>query len=373
MASIFNKITNLSFLKSDDGILGIDIGSSAIKIVQIQKQGGKAVLKNYGSLALGQYSELSIGQAVNLSKNKIVEALSDLIRESGVDTKNSAMAIPLKDTMISFIKMPNFAQKQLEQMVPIEARRHIPVPMSEVTLDFWVIPKNETAVPVVPSSGKVDDKKVDNKIDVLVAAIHNSALSKYQDIQKMSGLNVELFEIELFSTIRSTLGSVMDPVMIIDIGAAITKLAMVDCGVLQSSHLINKGSQDITIALSKSLGIDIEQAEEIKRNPSILTNDVERKQFSDVVSLPLSYIFSEVNSVLLDYQNKHNKIVKKVIFSGGGSLLEGLIELAKENFNIEVALCDPFARFEAPAFVRGTLKKIGPEFSVAVGLAIEAL
>ncbi len=373
MASILNKITNLGFLKIEEGVLGIDIGSSAIKIVQIQKQGGRAVLKNYGSLALGPYSELSIGQAVNLSKNKIVEALTDLIRETGVTTKNAAMAIPLKDTMISFIKMPNLARKQLEHMVPIEARRYIPVPISEVTLDFQVIPQKEKVKSAIPSPDKVKQDKVDDKVDVLVAAIHNSSINKHQEIKNLSGLNINLFEIEVFSTIRSTVGHEISPVMIIDIGAAVTKLSMVEYGVLRSSHLINKGSQDVTIALSKSLGIGIEKAEEVKRNPSSLGSEISSNHFSEVVSLPFSHIFSEAKNILLDYQNKNSNTVSKVILSGGGVLSDGLMELAKENFKIDVVMSDPFARLDTPVFLKSTLKEIGPEFAVAVGLALEAL
>lgn len=373
MASILNKITNLSFFKNEEGAVGIDIGSSAIKIVQVEKQGGRAVLKNYGSLALGPYSELSIGQAVNLSKGKIVEALTDLIRETGVTTKTAAMAIPMKDTMISFIKMPNLGKKQLEHMVPIEARRHIPVPMSEVTLDYWVIPQIETTNSAIPSPSKTKQVEANKKIDVLVAAIHNSSINKYQEIKTLSQLDVKLFEIEVFSIIRSTVGHEKNPVMIIDIGAAITKLAMVEYGILQSVHIINKGSQDITIALSKSLGTDIEYAEEVKRTPSILDDDAQKKQFAEIASFPLSYIFSEASNVLLDYQNKHSKIVSKVILSGGGSLMNGLIGFAEENFKMNVVMSDPFARLDTPAFLKDTLKEIGPEFSVAIGLALEAV
>lgn len=372
MASILDKISNLGFLKVDDGVIGVDIGSSAIKIVQVQKQGGRAVLKNYGSLALGPYSNLSIGQATNISKDKIVEALADLIRETGVTTKRAAMAIPLKDTMISFMKMPNLGKKQLDHMVPIEARRYIPVPISEVTLDFWVIPKKENINPATPSPGKVEHDEADNKIDVLVAAIHNSSINKHQDIKNLSGLDVKLFEIEVFSTIRSTVGHEMKPVMIIDIGAAATKLAMVEYGILQSSHLINKGSQDVTIALSKSLGVDMERAEEVKRNPDSLGDDMTKERFREISTLPFSHIFSEASSVLTDYQSKHGKVVSKVIFSGGGSLSDGLLEFAQKYFKTDVEMSNPFGRLDAPAFLEDTLKEIGPEFAVAIGLALEA-
>jgi len=376
MANILDKITNFSFLKKGGSVLGVDIGTSAIKIVQIKNQGGKVVLENYGALALGPYANLEPGQAAGLSKEKIIEAINDLIREASITAKNSGISIPLKDTMISLIEMPDVGEKQLKTMIPIEARKHIPVPMSEVTLNFWVMPHEDSLR--VPTPTKETQKKqpknneVVNNVEVLIAAIHNNSINKYQKIKESVGFEARLFEIEIFSTIRSLVGSDMSTVMIIDIGAAATKTAMVDNGILRGSHIINRGSQDITIALSKSFGISIGEAEKIKRKPTVLDED-SRKRFSEVVSLPLSHIFLEANSVLLDYQKKYNKAVSKVILSGGGVLLHGLSELAKENFKIEVVIGDPFVRMEAPVFLRETLKKTGPEFAVAIGLALEAL
>jgi len=369
MANLLGKITNLDFLKIKKGgsVLGVDIGTSAVKIVQIKKEKGTVVLENYGALALGPYAGMEVGQSTNLSTKKIVEAIRDLIRESGISTKTAAIAIPLKNTMISSMEMPDVGEKQLETMVPIEARKHIPVPMSEVALNFWTIPKPE---PKTISAPVKNNKK--NTIEVLIAAIHNDSINKYQEIEKGAELEPELFEIEIFSTIRSLIGSDTDPIMVIDIGAGVTKLATVEYGVLRGSHIINKGSQDISRALAASLGIDIAKAEEIKRDPSVLDEE-SRKQFVEVVSFPLGRIFSEANSVLLDYQKKHNKTVSKVIFSGGGVLVPGLFDLAKETFKIDIVMGDPFARLESPVFLDKTLKTIGPEFSVAIGLALEAI
>ncbi len=370
MVNLLGKISGFSFFKKSGSVLGVDIGTSAIKIVEVKKQGEKVVLKNYGALALGPYSNLEVGQSTNLSSKKIVEALTDLIRETEITIKDTAIAIPLKDTMISPIEMPNVGKRQLESMVPIEARKHIPVPMSEVALNFWVIPKKEDENPTGDtSSGK---KKKEEGIEVLIAAIHNDSVRKYQEIEKGAGLNARLFEIEIFSTIRSLIGNDTSPVMVIDIGAGITKVAMVEYGVLRGSHIINRGSQDITRALSMSFGISIGKAEEIKRDPTVLDKETYGR-FIEVVNLPFGHIFSEANSVLLDYQKKNNKSVSKIFFSGGGILLPGFSNLAKNVFKTDIIIGDPFARLDAPAFVRETLKSAGPEFSVAIGLALEAV
>ena len=372
MAGILDTLSKIKIFKGEDGVVGVDIGSSAIKVVHIQKEGARVTLKNYGSLALGSYAGKSIGQAANLSKEKIAEALKDLLREAAISAGSAAMAIPLKETMISFIAMPDVPRKQLEKMVPIEARRYIPVPISEVALDFWVMPKRRDSVSVAEGGAAREGAKSvsDKTVEVLVAAIHTTSLSKYESIKSIVGLDVRTFEIESFSNIRALAGNEEGPVMIIDIGAAMTKLAMVEYGVLRSSHIVNKGSQDVTIALAKTFGVDVNRAEEIKRNPAILKNQNLVQRFSVVAGLPFSHIFAEANSVLVDYQTRHNKAVKKIILSGGGALLSGLPKLAEKSFNISVEVGDPFARFEAPAFLRETLKEIGPEFSVAAGAAL---
>lgn len=367
MANLLSKITNFSFLKKTGSVLGVDIGTSAIKIVQVKKQGGVVVLENYGALALGPYAGLEVGQATGLSSEKIIEVLGDLIHETGISTKIAGIAIPLKDTMISTIDMPNVGNKKLETMVPIEARKHIPVPMSEVALNFWIIPKEEPKNTV----NNADAPKKENTIEVLIAAIHNNSITKYREIEKRSGFEAKLFEIEIFSTIRSLIGNNTSPIMVIDIGAGITKLAMVEYGVLRGSHIINKGSQDISHAVAAAMGVDIERAEEIKRDPESLDKE-SYKNFINIASLTLGHIFSEANSVLLDYQKKHGKIVSKVIFSGGGVLLPGILNLAKGTFNVDVVIGNPFTRVEAPVFLDEKLKSIGPEFAVAVGLALEA-
>ena len=119
-------------------VLGIDIGTSAIKIVELKKSKGKAVLSTYGSLALGPYSGLEVGRSTNLSANKTVEALTDILQEAKTQSRRGGMAIPFSSSLMSLVELPNLDQKQLESMIPIESRKYIPVPVSEVTLDWSI-------------------------------------------------------------------------------------------------------------------------------------------------------------------------------------------------------------------------------------------
>lgn len=142
--NFFNKISEIFSLKSSGqsgaSVLGIDIGASSIKIVQLANKKGSAVLQTYGEISLGPYAKTQIGRATKLSAEKLAEALVDVLKESGSSTKNSSMSIPIRFSMVSVFKMPEMPRKQLEKMVPVEARKYIPVPISEVTLDWFVIP-----------------------------------------------------------------------------------------------------------------------------------------------------------------------------------------------------------------------------------------
>ncbi len=396
------------FKKTETSVIGIDIGSSALKVVQLRKKKGKAVLETYGELALGTYGGVTVGQAVSLPTDKLAEAVVDLLREAKVTTGNAGVSIPFRSSLVSLIEMPVSDERQLKEMIPIEARKYIPVPISEVTLDWWVIPKEESQdldfiqkdeehslAQVAPSSngpaaasgswigplggGSNNEKKPDHpdppaakKTEVLVVSIHNEVLTNFNNTVIKAGLKTSFFEIEMFSATRSLLSQETTPVMIFDMGAASTKIYIMDRGIIRSSHIINKGSQDLTISISKSLGVPIDKAEKIKRALGSGELGEERSIF-DTISVPIDFIFSEANSVLLNYQRKYSKTISKVILTGGGSSLHGFSELARANFQTDVMIGDPFAKVEAPAFLEEVLKATGVDFSVAVGIALRKL
>lgn len=362
MAGFLNNFFN-SFGSENKSVLGIDIGSASIKVVQLREKKGKAILETYGELSLGPYAELEIGRATKLPVDKLVEALGDLIKEAKVTTNDSALAIPMRSSMVSVFNMPKLDKKQMVQMVPIEARKYIPVPIGEVTLDWFQIPKIESE----------SEQKTNNKAEILAVAIHNDVLNTYNSIVSKAQLNASFFEVEMFSSIRSVLEHGENrPVMIFDMGAGSTKIYIVERGIVRDSHMINKGGQDITLNIATSMNVSAEFAERLKRNYG--RNDPTQDQgITKVVDLILSGIFTEANSVLLNYQRKFNKDVAKVFLIGGGSLLYGLPEKANKFLSIETVPGNPFSKVEAPAFLEPVLKSGGLAFSTAIGLALRKL
>ena len=395
----FKKIleAGLSFIKKSqtrtESVVGIDIGASSIKVVQLKKKAGKAVLETYGELSLGPYVENiatpadggvsteggastrgEVGELANLSNDKLAQAIADVLKESEITTRDAAMSIPASASLIFTVEIPSqVTEKDLATIVPTEARKYIPVPINEVSLDWWAIPKKEESESSAAESAETEVKEaVMSKTEVLVAAIHNDTMKKYKEVSEQAHLEADTFEIEVWSNIRSTFGYEISAVLLVDFGASKTKLAIVDRGIIRSFHIINRGSVDISNGISKSMNVPFARAEELKREVGLAGTD-DKKDVSEIALLSVGYIFSEANSVVLNYEKKENKAISKVILSGGGSLLKGFITAAGENFQCEVILADPFDKTEAPVFLSNILKSVGPEFSVATGLALRKL
>ncbi|MFA5023136.1 MAG: pilus assembly protein PilM, partial [Candidatus Paceibacterota bacterium] len=128
------KIVKGSLSKRPQSVVAIDLGISSVKLVQLRKEKGKAVLETYGELACGPYNDLAVGQATNLSVEKTVELLKDLFKEANVTTPVAIFSIPLRNSLIVSVEVPEQAQSNLAEVIPIEARKYVPVPISEVML-----------------------------------------------------------------------------------------------------------------------------------------------------------------------------------------------------------------------------------------------
>lgn len=372
MANFLKNLLNKISLPASpsDSVVGIDIGASSIKAVQLKREKGKAVLETYGELALGPYADGSVGGLTNLNSEVLAQALKDVFKEAQITARDAALSLPAASSLVFILELPgNILEKDLKEVVPIEARRYIPTLLSEVALDWWLIPKRESfAAPASEGKGEIEKTKT----EVLVAAIHNDALNKYKEVLDKAGLSGGFFEIEAFSNIRSALGRDLSTVLIMDLGASKTKLSIVENGIMRKFHIIARGAADITGNLSKALDIPFARAELLKKEFGLLgigTN----KNVADISALVIDYIFAEVNDVLLAYEQKSGKTVNKVILTGGGALLKGVFDRARENFKVEVVTADPFGKAEAPEFLRKVLQSVGPPFSVAIGLALKKI
>ena len=364
----FKKIQS-QILHPVKSVVGIDIGSSAIKIVQVKKEAGRAVLETYGSIALGSYAGKEVGEVTNLPPEKIAEALAVVLKESGATTREASVAVSSTLGLIVLVELPSAVRpSEFNSVVPTEARKFIPVPISEVVLDWFVVPKRETVYEEEGEEAKTEEEM--GPTEVLVVAIPKDSLARLQGVSENAGLlNVE-YEHEIFSHIRSNLTHEISPVLVLDCGASKTRLAIIERGIVKVFHSINRGGGDITAALVRGLGLAWQKAEETKKTEGLMSKD---KNIVDSILLGVDYILGETSNVVFNFQKKYNKNITKVILSGGGASLPGFLEKTQEVLRIETVLSSAFNKTESPAFLAKTLEKSSPEFSVAIGLALKKL
>lgn len=372
--NIFSSLSKIGG-GSEDSAVGVDIGSSSIKVVEIKRKKGRAVLETYGAIALGPYAEQEAGSVTNLPIEKNVLALQEVLKQSGVTSTDLALSVPIQSSLIFTIELPfQISEAEIATVIPTEARKYIPIPMTEVSIDYFILPEKEPSFVEMnmEKDGSSSPKRTEDKINVLIVATQNDAVAKYRSIISQCNLSASFFEIEIFSSIRANFEHELSPVLLIDFGASRTKLSIVEFGMVKSYHTIDRGGADITNSISKSLSISFAEAEKMKKEFGLFENPSE-KSLADIIRVHVDYIFSETNSVLLGYEKKHNRTISKVIFTGGGSLLKGLKEVAMNNFQAEIETGRPFSKVEAPAFLEKVLLTMGPEFAVAIGLALRKL
>lgn len=354
------------FSKETKSALGIDIGTSSIKVVQLRRERGSVILETYGAIALGPYAGVEIGRATALPAEKLAEALKDVIREANVTVTDAAVAIPYSSSMVAIIKLPKATEKELSTVVPIEARKYIPVPINEVMLDYFPIQAGQK------------NKSADDKIEVLLVAIHNDTIAKFRTIASDAGVTPSFFEIEVFSATRAALEHGLAPVAVVDMGAATTKFYVVERGLIRESHIINKGAQDLTLAASRALNIPVVQAEERKRKWGLLpqsdpASQTAQAQLKESLELTLGPLVGEISRTASAWEQRENQALSQMVLTGGGATIKGLKEFMQGKVQNELKLADPFGKTQAPAFLENILKEAGPEFCVAVGLALRRL
>ncbi len=353
----------VGFTKSTNSMVGIDIGTSSIKVVQVKQNSGKIALETYGELSLGSYANTESGKVATLAPDIIARAVGDILKESNVTTRAANISIQSQATLVFILELPQVTPSELATLIPNEARKYIPVPLTEVSLDWYAIPDKVTYSEEAVSGIK-------KKMEVVVVAVRNETLSQYKQISELAGLDVRGEEIEIFSAIRSVFHREISPTIIVDYGASTTKVAIVEYGVVRAHHVINRGSAFTTEALVRSMNISFDKAEELKRTVGMMVVPGQ-ESVAEAIHANAQYIIDEIQAALLEYERGSHKAVTKIILCGGGSSLPGFKEKVATSFGVETILGNPFDKTESPEFMHPVLAKSGPEFTVAMGLALK--
>lgn len=337
-----------------DRVVGIDFGSSSIKVVEIKLDNEVLTLSTYGELQLGPYAQTNLGSAVELLVPKQVEAVVDIMRESEVTAKNGIFALPLSDSFVTIMTLAAKKEEDIAPRVNVEARKYIPIPLNQVKLEWSEIPQKE---------GETQPVR-----EVLLAAIQNEALANRKALLDAIKMKSQPSEIELFSTLRAVTRTDDVSVAVIDIGAAVSKLYISENGFLRRIHRVQFGGAHATQVLSKRLQVSFEEAENLKRNytPQAENGAAVREVMAQVFDRP----FQEFARVIQQYEMRTGAPVSRIVLCGGSTIFADFTAYASNALNREVELNNPFAKVAYPAFMEDTLKEIGPVFTVALGAAL---
>lgn len=357
---MFGKIFKFGTKK----FVGIDIGTSSIRAVEISGRGQNRRLENYGEISNLLFQERPFRvfdkDTLLLSDSDIADAIQLIYQETGVQTREAVFSIPDFCSFFTSFELPTMSKEEIEEAVRYEVRSYVPLPVSEITLD-WII-----------TSGEVSK----TPLKILVVAILNDVIEQYQNIARFSRLNLKVLEPEVFAMARSTIkkedGNKI--INLVDMGARSTTSNILEKGVLKMSHSFNVGGSELTQVLAKALNIDYNKAEALKRKYGLaaVTEDPEAKQNVREILLPLvDSIVEEIKKTWRDFYKNEGKEIEKVIISGGLTLLPNLKEYFSEEFKKEIQIADPFLGIQYPPVLEPVLKKRGPSYSVAVGLALK--
>jgi type IV pilus assembly protein PilM len=358
-----------SFKGSEDttaAVVGIDVGSSSIKVVELQEKKGVLTLGTYGELQLGPYADKHLGESVTTTAKQEQEALIDIIRESAVTAKRAVFAMPLSSSFVTNVSIEAAPDADISALVRVEARKVIPASLTEVTLDWAEV---ETA----PETKEVKGKKEEVapvKRNILIAAIQNAALERFKVLMQFIQIKEPPTEIECFSVIRSLNSAADKDIAIIDIGAISTKLYIGKNGLLMRMHRIRAGGAIATNRIASVLNSSFEEAELKKQN--IRKTDKEYSDIKRAHDSSYERAFREFAQVLREYEAKNDLKISSVYLSGGGAMFPGIETFVQDILGRQIVRANPYAKVSYPAFMQDTLKEIGPTFAVALGAALRS-
>lgn len=355
MKSLRSIFSGMHLASERSAVIGIDIGSSSIKVVELQDKKGVLTLVTYGEIQLGPYVGKAVGESVIVNPKQEQEALIDVIRESATTASSAVFAMPLASSFVTNVTIDADKNADISAMVRVEARKVIPSSLSELTLDWAEIEFEKEA-----SSS--------HRRMVLIAAIQNAALERFKVLMQFIGMTDPPTEIECFSAIRAVYASNAEDIAIVDIGATATKLYVVKKGLLMRMHRTRTGGAAATQRIASVLNVDFETAEIKKRdaaNKSPESFDIKRAHDS-----VYDRAFRELGQVLHEYEENNSVTIKTVFLTGGGALFPGVDRLLNAALDREVSKFNAFSKVAYPAFMQDTMEEISPSFTVALGAAL---
>lgn len=341
--------------KKKKEVIGIDVGSSSVKLVQLKDNKGSFQLLNVGIMALPP--EAIVDNSL-MDSASIAATIKNLVSSLGVKVKDVACSISGNSVIIRKIVLPVMPQEELEDQISWEAEQYIPFDINDVNMDFQILSP---------------DSHDPSKMNVLLVASKKDIINDYVAVFNEAGLHLSVVDVDSFS-VQNAFEINHDVstdaiIALINIGANVMNINVVKDGITLFTRDVQMGGNLYTEEIQKQLGISSQDAESGK----ILAHESINKPFLDVLMKVNETIIQEIRRSL-DFYNStaSDDRISTIFVSGGGSKVYKLIEMISEKTGLSVETINPFAKlkYSEKDFDPEYLQEIGPLMAVPVGLAI---
>ena len=337
------------------GIVGLDIGSSYIKAVQLNESRSGYELELFDTLALSP--ELIVESSI-IDAIRVAETLKELVRQAKIKAKDAAISISgHSSVIIKRISLPEMSEEELNESIKFEAEQYVPFDIEDVNLDFQILGPKEEA----------------GQMDVILVAVKKDVINEYVSVVKEAGLDTVIVDVDAFAlenmySINYEIEAGRN-VALVNIGASTMNMNILRGGMSLFTRDSSIGSNMHSDALQKEFNVSYEDAERLKKG-----EPVEKVKPQDAYALIIESsndIFGEVSRSLEYFRSSMvHAEVNEVILSGGCALIRDFPRLLSQKIGIEVRVAEPFRNIVIPKkFDSSTLEEMAPIAAVAVGLA----
>ena len=349
------------------GLIGLDIGSHSIKVMELKEaRGGVWKLLKFG---LHRLPPETIVDGAIMNSAAVVEGIRDLIARHKIKAREVATAVSGHSVIIKKITLPLMTDDELAESIQWEAEQYIPFSVNDVNLDTQIISRNEET----------------GQMEVLLVAAKKDVIQEYASVISEAGLKPLIVDVACFAIENSfemnDEGLASDVVALVNIGASIVTINILNNGVSAFTRDINMGGNQFTEEIQKQLNVSYEEAEALKLGGNVSTS---QSTTEAVVPQEVGAILrSTSESLAIEIQRSIDFYLatatglslSKIVLSGGTAKVSSLKDALETTLNTKVELADPFRKltFNPKEFDSDYLRDLGPISSVVAGLAMRRL
>ncbi|MDH4229153.1 MAG: pilus assembly protein PilM [Nitrospirota bacterium] len=341
-------------------LIGLDIGSSNVKLVHLAEKDGEFTLEHY---ALAELDPDAIVDGAVMDASQVADTIRSLFTETKVPTKKVAISVAGNSVIVKKINLPIMDEDELGAAIAVEAEQYIPFEISDVHLDFHIMDNDSRPAP-------------EGQMPVLLVAAKKDRVSEMIAMVEEAGASVVVVDVDAFGleNIFCANYGAGDPIVgLVNIGATVININVLVDGVSAFTRDISMGGSRYTEEIQKSLNISFMEAERAKCGEAIEGIDEDRvlaivQDTNGEVAAEIGRTFDYFRSTVQSQQ------VSRVYLSGGGAKASGLVEQVADRLGIPVELFNPFANLHiAKGIDPEVLKQDAPFLGVAAGLATRRL